>query len=67
MLKKEVASTSNGGASSDGTSELGDMSGYRQSLVRTLHSCSIKFPAVAPSVVPLVRQLLCIYCNFLYL
>lgn len=56
MLKKEVASTSNGGASSEGASEAGDMAGYRQSLVRTLHSCSIKFPSVAPSVVPLVRN-----------
>lgn len=54
VLKKEVANTSNGGASSEGVSESGDMAGYRQSLVRTLHSCSIKFPAVAPSVVPLV-------------
>ena len=57
VLKKEVASTSNGGASSEGASESGDMAGYRQSLVKTLHSCSIKFPSVAPSVVPLVSQL----------
>ena len=56
VLKKEVANTSNGGSSSEGVSESGDMAGYRQSLVRTLHSCSIKFPAVAPSVVPLVSQ-----------
>ena len=54
VLKKEVASTSNGGVSSEGASESGDMAGYRQSLVKTLHSCSIKFPSVAPSVVPLV-------------
>ena len=54
MLKKEVANTSNGGDSSEGGSESGDLAGYRQSLVRTLHSCSIKFPSVAPSVVPLV-------------
>ena len=57
VLKKEVANTSNGGASSEGASESGDMAGYRQSLVRTLHACSIKFPAVAPSVVPLVSTL----------
>ena len=57
VLKKEVANTSNGGASSEGVGESGDLAGYRQSLVRTLHSCSIKFPAVAPSVVPLVSIL----------
>ena len=56
MLKKEVANTSNGGSSSEGGSEGGDLSGYRQCLVRTLHSCSIKFPIVAPAVVPLVSE-----------
>ncbi len=50
MLKKEVASTSEGGVSSEG----GDRTGYRQALVKTLHTTSIKFPAVASTVVPLV-------------
>ena len=51
VLKKEVANTSNGG----GENEVGDVAGYRQSLVKTLHSCSIRFASVAPAVVPLVR------------
>ena len=50
VLKKEVASSS----SSSGESEVGDLSGYRQSLVRTLHACSVRFTTVAPAVVPLV-------------
>ena len=52
VLKKEVANTSNGG----GENEIGDVAGYRQSLVKTLHSCSIRFASVAPAVVPLVRH-----------
>ena len=52
VLKKEVANTSNGG----GEGDSGDLASYRQSLVRTLHSCSIRFASVAPAVVPLVRQ-----------
>ena len=52
VLKKEVANTSNGG----GENEAADVAGYRQSLVRTLHSCSIRFASVAPAVVPLVGE-----------
>ena len=51
VLKKEVASTSNGGGESV---DQKDVTGYRQSLVRTLHHCSIRFASVAPAVVPLV-------------
>ncbi len=54
VLKKEVANTSNGGEGS----EVQVLSGYRQCLVRTLHSCSIRFSVVAPAVVPLVREVL---------
>ena len=51
VLKKEVAATSNGGGEGR---EQKDVTGYRQSLVRTLHQCSVRFAAVAPAVVPLV-------------
>ena len=51
MLKKEVASTSNGGGEGR---EQKDVTGYRQSLVQTLHQCSVRFASVAPAVVPLV-------------
>lgn len=54
VLKKEVANTSNGGGVAEGDSEGGDIAGYRQALVKTLHACSIKFPSVASIVVPLV-------------
>ena len=54
VLKKEVANTSNGGSATEGGSEGGDLAGYRQALVKTLHACSIKFPTVASTVVPLV-------------
>lgn len=54
VLKKEVANTSNGG----GEGDTGDLAGYRQSLVRTLHSCSIRFANVAPAVVPLLLDFL---------
>jgi len=54
VLKKEVANTSNGG----GENEVGDVAGYRQSLVKTLHSCSIRFASVAPAVVPLLLEFL---------
>ena len=53
VLKKEVASTSNGGGESV---DQKDVTGYRQSLVRTLHHCSIRFASVAPAVVPLVSR-----------
>ena len=50
VLKKEVMNSSNGGSNADSS----DMANYRQCLVRTLHSCSIRFNSVAPAVVPLV-------------
>ncbi len=59
VLKKEVASSSNGGEG--GGVDSGDMASYRQSLVRTLHSCSIRFTSVAPAVVPLVSVCVCVY------
>ena len=59
VLKKEVAATSNGGGG-EGVSESGDMAGYRQALVKTLHTTSIKFPAVASTVVPLVSVCVCV-------
>ena len=64
VLKKEVANTSNGG----GEGDSGDLASYRQSLVRTLHSCSIRFASVAPAVVPLVRQgnLLVVILQFVF-
>lgn len=53
VLKKEVMSSSNG-HSGDSSVDNNDLSSYRQCLVRTLHSCSIRFTSVAPAVVPLV-------------
>eukprot|EP00794_Sanderia_malayensis_P017073 gene17073-18793_t len=51
LLKKEVTKTH--------TETDQDGSGnYRQILVRTLHSCSVKFPEVAPSVVPTLTEFL---------
>ena len=49
IIKKELANTE-----SAGESDTVDISGYRQLLVQTLHQCSIKFPSVAPMVVPVV-------------
>ena len=49
IIKKELANTE-----SAGESDTVDISGYRQLLVQTLHQCSIKFPSVAPTVVPVV-------------
>ena len=46
-MKKEVSKTHNVG-------EHEDTGKYRQLLVRTLHSCSVKFPDVAAQVIPLV-------------
>lgn len=56
VLKKEVASTSNGGGGEGGDQK--DVTGYRQSLVRTLHHCSVRFSIVAPAVVPLLLDFL---------
>ena len=47
VMKKEVSKTENVG-------EHEDTGKYRQLLVRTLHSCSVKFPDVAATVIPLV-------------
>ncbi|KAK2572891.1 Coatomer subunit beta [Acropora cervicornis] len=51
VLKKEVTKTHN-------ESEHEDIGGYRQMLVRTLHTCSVKFPDVAVSIVPLLMEFL---------
>ncbi|RMX42493.1 hypothetical protein pdam_00020420 [Pocillopora damicornis] len=51
VLKKEVTKTHN-------DSEHEDVGGYRQMLVRTLHTCSVKFPDVAVSIVPLVSEVI---------
>ncbi|EPY75622.1 coatomer subunit beta [Camelus ferus] len=50
VLKKEVIKTNN-------VSEHEDTDKYRQLLVRTLHSCSVRFPDMAANVIPVV-------CNF---
>nr|XP_054775033.1 coatomer subunit beta-like isoform X2 [Lytechinus pictus] len=51
VLKKEVSKTQNVG-------EHEDTGKYRQLLVRTLHSCSVKFPDVAATVIPLLMEFL---------
>lgn len=56
VLKKEVVSSSNGN-SGESNVDNADLASYRQCLVRTLHSCSVRFTSVAPAVVPLVRAL----------
>ena len=53
ILKKEVSSSS----STTSELEVGDLTGYRQALVKTLHACSVRYASVAPSVVPLVSNL----------
>uniref|UniRef100_A0A1A9WVA6 Coatomer subunit beta n=1 Tax=Glossina brevipalpis TaxID=37001 RepID=A0A1A9WVA6_9MUSC len=50
MLKKEVSKTHNVAHEDTGK--------YRQLLVRTLHSCSIKFPDVAGNVIPVLVEFL---------
>lgn len=50
VLKKEVAKTHN--------IEHEDTGKYRQLLVRTLHTCSIKFPDVAQAVIPALVEFL---------
>lgn len=44
------------GHSSDGTAEEAER--YRQMLVRTLHSATIKFPDVAANIVPVLVEFL---------
>uniref|UniRef100_A0A1B6E910 Clathrin/coatomer adaptor adaptin-like N-terminal domain-containing protein n=1 Tax=Clastoptera arizonana TaxID=38151 RepID=A0A1B6E910_9HEMI len=51
VLKKEVAKTHNVG-------EHEDTGKYRQLLVRTLHTCCIKFPDVAATVIPVLMEFL---------
>ncbi|XP_030567125.1 coatomer subunit beta [Drosophila novamexicana] len=50
VLQKEVAKTHN--------VEHEDTGKYRQLLVRTLHTCSIKFPDVASNVIPVLVEFL---------
>lgn len=50
VLKKEVIKTNN-------VSEHEDTDKYRQLLVRTLHSCSVRFPDMAANVIPVVSFL----------
>ncbi|CAG9837457.1 unnamed protein product [Diabrotica balteata] len=50
VLTKEVSKTVD--------SEHEDTGKYRQLLVRTLHSCSIKFPDIARSVIPVLIEFL---------
>ncbi|XP_050293271.1 coatomer subunit beta [Anthonomus grandis grandis] len=50
FLKKEVSKTLD--------SEQEDTGKYRQLLVRTLHSCCIKFPDVAATVIPVLVEFL---------
>ncbi|XP_067142294.1 coatomer subunit beta [Centruroides vittatus] len=51
VLKKEVAKTHN-------VVEHDDTGKYRQLLVRTLHSCCVRFPDVAPTVIPVLLEFL---------
>lgn len=49
LLKKELSKTNN-------TNELDDIDKYKQLLIRSLHSLSVKFPDVAPVIVPAVVE-----------
>lgn len=51
VLKKEVTKTHN-------TVEHEDTGKYRQLLVRTLHSCCIRFPEISASVIPVLTEFL---------
>uniref|UniRef100_A0A1E1X3D3 Coatomer subunit beta n=1 Tax=Amblyomma aureolatum TaxID=187763 RepID=A0A1E1X3D3_9ACAR len=51
VLRKEVAKTHN-------TAEHEDTGRYRQLLVRTLHSCCVRFPDAAPAVIPVLMEFL---------
>lgn len=51
VLKKEVTKTHN-------VVEHEDTGKYRQLLVRTLHSCCIKFPDIAATVIPVLIEFL---------
>ncbi|ODN05725.1 Coatomer subunit beta [Orchesella cincta] len=50
-LRKEVGRTHN-------SVEHDDTGKYRQLLVRTLHQCCVKFPDVAPSIIPVLTEFL---------
>lgn len=50
VLKKEVSKTHN-------TQESEDVEKYKQSLVRTLHQCTMKFPDVANAIIPGIYSL----------
>uniref|UniRef100_A0A1W7RAR9 Coatomer subunit beta n=1 Tax=Hadrurus spadix TaxID=141984 RepID=A0A1W7RAR9_9SCOR len=51
VLRKEVAKTHN-------VVEHDDTGGYRQLLVRTLHQCCVRFPDVAPTIIPVLLEFL---------
>jgi len=51
VLKKEVVKTNN-------AVEHEDTGKYRQLLVRTLHQCSVKFPDIASTVIPVLIEFL---------
>ena len=51
VLKKEVTKTHTEG-------DQDNSGNYRQILVRTLHSCCVKYPDVAPAVVPMLTEFL---------
>lgn len=55
VLKKEVIKTNN-------VTEHEDTDKYRQLLVRTLHSCSVRFPDMAANVIPVVSCFLLLRC-----
>ncbi|XP_039221159.1 coatomer subunit beta-like, partial [Crotalus tigris] len=54
VLKKEVIKTNN-------VTEHEDTDKYRQLLVRTLHSCSVRFPEMAANVIPVLMEFLSDY------
>jgi len=57
VLKKEINKT--GGANSGGSKvDADDASKYRQLLVKTLHTCCIRFQDVAANVIPLLMDFL---------
>ena len=51
VLKKEVQKTHS-------TVEHEDTGKYRQLLVRTLHTCCVKFPDVSLTIIPLLSEFL---------
>ena len=52
VLKKDITKTHTEESASE------DSGNYRQILVRTLHACSVKFPDIAESVVPVVSVII---------